>query len=88
MSIGIVVFVAITRYAMFTKNMGLPSFGECIFRCNSCFKRLLKLMPQDLCLEACLEACLKAKGEACLKAKGEALQISLEAIASVKVIEA
>ena len=45
-------------------------------------------MPQDLCLEACLEACLKAKGEACLKAKGEALQISLEAIASVKVIEA
>ena len=41
-------------------------------------------MPQDLCLEACL----KAKGEACLKAKGEALQISLEAIASVKVIEA
>ena len=33
-------------------------------------------MPQDLCLEACL------------KAKGEALQISLEAIASVKVIEA
>ena len=84
MSIGIVVFVAITRYAMFTKNMGLPSFGECIFRCNSCFKRLLKLMPQDLCLEACL----KAKGEACLKAKGEALQISLEAIASVKVIEA
>ena len=76
MSIGIVVFVAITRYAMFTKNMGLPSFGECIFRCNSCFKRLLKLMPQDLCLEACL------------KAKGKALQISLEAIASVKVIEA
>ena len=45
-------------------------------------------MPQDLCLEACLEACLKAKGEACLKAKGEALQIRLEAIASVKVIEA
>ena len=37
-------------------------------------------MPQDLCLEACLEACLKAKGEA--------LQIRLEAIASVKVIEA